>query len=100
MSNVFLIDGNSLATPAITRCGVAGVMRRHVLAVLGKNGLDCEVRDIGRDELAAFDGMLLSNSQFGVLPVRRCGEKDIARNELATRLVELVTASGIREFGS
>lgn len=100
MSNVFLSDGKSLATPAITRCGVAGVMRRHVLAVLRENGLECEVRDIGRDELRSFEGMLLSNSQFGLLPVRRCGERNLGRDEPGERLVDLLAASGIRECAS
>jgi 4-amino-4-deoxychorismate lyase len=98
MSNVFLIDGNSLATPALTRCGVAGVMRRHVLSLLDENGLDCEVRDVGRGELASCDGILLANSQFAVLPIRRCDERRFGPNDLATRVLELVVASGVREY--
>jgi len=98
MSNVFLIDGNSLATPALTRCGVAGVMRRHVLSLLDENGVDCEVRDVGHAEIDSCDGMLLSNSQFAVLPVRRCGKRSLLQNDLATRVLELVAASGIREY--
>ena len=98
MSNVFLIDGNSLATPALTRCGVAGVMRRHVLSLLDEAGLDFEVRDVGRGELDSCDGMLLSNSQFAVLPVRHFGERFYQHNDLATRVLALVAASGIREY--
>ena len=100
MSNVFLIDGNSLVTPAITRCGVAGVMRRHVLAVLSDNELGCDVRDIEHDELDSCDGMLLCNSQFGLLPVQQCGEKRLPRSEITADLVELIEASGIRERSS
>ena len=98
MSNVFLIDGNSLATPALIRCGVAGVMRRHVLSLLDEHGLDCEVRDVGLDELASCDGMLLANSQFAVLPVHLCGERSFGHNDVASRVLELVSASGIREY--
>jgi 4-amino-4-deoxychorismate lyase len=97
MSNVFLIDGNSLATPAVTRCGVAGVMRRHLLSLLEESGFDCEVRDIASDEIDSCAGILLCNSQFGILPVCRCSEKTLAPGELAAQVVLLVAASGIRE---
>jgi 4-amino-4-deoxychorismate lyase len=100
MSNVFLLNGNSAVTAAITRCGVAGVMRRHVLALMDEAGIECAVRDIGREEIEACDGMLISNSQFGVLPVRRCEGTRFGRNELAARLLELVTDSGIREYAA
>jgi 4-amino-4-deoxychorismate lyase len=98
MSNVFLIDGNSLATPALTRCGVAGVMRRHVLSLLNESGLDYEARDIERGEIASCDGMLLANSQFAVLPIRRCEERSFRQNDLITQVLELVAASGIGEY--
>jgi branched-subunit amino acid aminotransferase/4-amino-4-deoxychorismate lyase len=75
-------------------------MRRHVLRVLAENGLDCSVRDIGSDELDEFGGMLICNSQFGVLPVRSCGEKRLPQSKLAGQVAGIVAASGIREYAS
>ena len=97
MSNVFLISGQALVTPAITRCGVSGVMRRHVLALLDGARFDCEVRDVEAAELWAADGVFISNSQFGILPARRCGRYAWQPGENFRRLAELLRESGIVE---
>jgi 4-amino-4-deoxychorismate lyase len=97
MSNLFLIAGQALVTPALTRCGVAGVMRRHVLTLLDSAGIGCSVRDVGVDELWSSDGVFISNSQFGILPVRRCGEHTWPVQEFFRRLAAMVRASGVVE---
>jgi 4-amino-4-deoxychorismate lyase len=98
MSNVFLIDGNSLVTPAITRCGVSGVMRRHVMATVEQAGIDCNVRDIAGAELKSCLGGFLTNSQFGVLPVMQCADRTWRQDELSHRLMRLVADSGVAEY--
>jgi len=97
MSNVFLIDGNSLVTPAITRCGISGVMRRHVLTTAEQADIKCNVRDIAADELSSCQGGFLTNSQFGVLPVNRCGDRSWEQDDLPLHLLHLVTNSGVVE---
>lgn len=97
MSNVFLIDGQSLVTPAITRCGVSGVMRRHVLTLLAEAGIDGEVRDVAIDEMWSCDGVLITNSQFGALPVKRCGDKSWQTGDMTHRIMQLLADSGIGE---
>ena len=97
MSNVFLISGQALVTPAITRCGVSGVMRRHVLTLLDSAGIDCEVRDVDAAELWAADGVFISNSQFGVLPARRCGRHTWQPGQLFRRVAARLRESGIVE---
>ena len=97
MSNVFLISGHALVTPAITRCGVSGVMRRHVLTLVDRAEFDCQVRDVEVDEFWAADGVFISNSQFGILPVGRCGNHTWQRAETFRRLAALLRESGIVE---
>jgi 4-amino-4-deoxychorismate lyase len=97
MSNVFLISGQQLITPAITRCGVSGVMRRHILALLHEAGIECEVRDVDAEQLWAADGVFLSNSQFGVLPARRCGNNDWPIPETFRRIATMLDDSGVHE---
>lgn len=98
MSNVFLIDGNSLVTPAITRCGVSGVMRRHILATVECEGIDCEVRDIPNDELNLCQGGFLSNSQFGALSIGQCGNRRWQQPDLLHRVMNLLFDSGVAEY--
>lgn len=96
MSNVFLLIDNTFVTPAITRCGVSGIMRRKLLETLDAQDADFEVRDVDASELARAQGMMLSNSQFGLLPVVKCmhhewqipGEIRSAMNAVADAGVE------------
>ncbi len=78
MSNVFFVSGKEISTPSLQRCGVAGVMRRHALESLQKNRVAVAIRDIDAAELSACDEVFLTNSQFGVVPVRRCGKQVMA----------------------
>ena len=69
MSNVFVVRAGAVATPSLSRCGVAGAQRARVLQLLGERGVRAEVRDIAYEELAAADEIFLSNSVIGVWPV-------------------------------
>ena len=97
MSNVFLISGQQLITPALTRCGVSGVMRRHLLTLLDNAGIDCQVRDVDVRELWAADGVFISNSQFGILHARRCERHAWQPQDVFHRLRTLLRNSGIDE---
>jgi len=97
MSNVFLIAGQQLITPAITHCGVAGVMRRHVLTLLDEAGIGCEVRDVEAGELWSADGVFISNSQVGILPAMRCGRHAWQPQAVFRELAALLRYSGIEE---
>ena len=98
MSNVFLTDGNSLVTPAITRCGISGVMRRHVMTIVEQAGIECDVRDVASNELKSCRGGFLTNSQFGVLPVNRCADRSWELQDLSRRILQLVADSGVAEY--
>jgi len=69
-ANLFaLIDGR-LVTPALQRCGVAGVARAEVLAQRA-----CEVRDLEMEELLRADEVFLSNSVRGIMAVTVLDER-------------------------
>jgi len=97
MSNVFIVANGFVITPSLERCGVEGVMRRHVIDVLSRNGIDVEVRDVGEAELFGCDEVFLTNSQFGVLPVRRCGEKIWRRHAVTRDVMEKLAANNVPE---
>jgi 4-amino-4-deoxychorismate lyase len=69
MSNVFLRRGSTLMTPALDRCGVAGVMRRWVL----EQAKDLRLRVWqGRLPVEAFrdaEEVFMTNAVVGVVPV-------------------------------
>ncbi|MER0041426.1 aminodeoxychorismate lyase [Pseudomonas sp. MGal98] len=70
-SNLFLVRDGVLSTPALNRCGVAGVMRAELLEQARALGITCQVRDIEMDELLGADEVFLCNSLYGVWPVRQ-----------------------------
>lgn len=65
-ANLFAVSGGVLATPAVDRCGVAGVARAEVLAVWPH----AQARAITLEELRQADELFLSSSVRGILPVR------------------------------
>ena len=70
-SNLFLVRAGRLLTPALERCGVAGVMRGLILDMAAREGIETEVLPLSLDDLLGADEVFLCNSQFGIWPVRR-----------------------------
>ena len=97
MSNVFTISDDSIATPSLDRCGVEGVMRRHVIAALEQRDRLVDVRDISESELLGADEVFLCNSQFGVIPVQRCGQKTWLDHPGTRFVMSVMADAGISE---
>lgn len=70
MSNVFLVEQGRLVTPALTRCGVAGVQRELVLEQGRRAGLEPRVEDVALSRVLCADEVFLTNSLIGIWPVR------------------------------
>lgn len=81
-ANLFIARGGRLVTPALDRCGVAGVAREEILA----HYPDTEVRQIGREELMGAGEIFLSSSVRGILPVRELGGRAFAPGPFARAL--------------
>lgn len=73
-TNLFLVSGGRLLTPAIEHCGVAGVMRAHILQVVAPQlALHSEEIQCERALLSAAQEVFLCNAVIGVWPVRQLG---------------------------
>jgi len=92
MSNVFLRRGSTLMTPALDRCGIAGVMRRWVL----EQAKELRLRVWqGRLPVEAFrdaEEVFMTNAVAGVVPVGRL----IETGRQALRLTSTETAERLR----
>jgi 4-amino-4-deoxychorismate lyase len=73
-TNLFWVTAGALHTPALERCGVAGLTRRKVLALAARLGLKSHVRDASGADLETAEEMFLTNSLVGIWPVAACGE--------------------------
>lgn len=97
MSNVFLVNGGEVATPSLHSSGVEGVMRRHVIETLRAQGIETRIGSVNLDEMDDMDEVFICNSQFGVMPVRRCMESEWAVGEITRTVMAALAESGISE---
>ncbi|HEV2111654.1 MAG TPA: aminodeoxychorismate lyase [Gammaproteobacteria bacterium] len=86
MSNVFASPGEGvLLTPDLSRCGVAGVMRRHILEQAAKSGVTTREVQFTLDELLRAREIFLCNSVMGVWPVVRLAGKAFPTGPMTRR---------------
>lgn len=68
-SNLFLVLDGTLLTPDLSRCGVAGVMRRHVLTLAETLSIPARIGRLDVDTLATADELFVTNASRGIAPV-------------------------------
>jgi 4-amino-4-deoxychorismate lyase len=85
ITNVFVVQGGRVMTPAVDRCGVAGTVRATVLERAHKLGIPAVQAVIGDAELAAAEEVFLTNALIGIWPVTRIGERQLAVGPLTRR---------------
>jgi len=82
MANVFAVADDVLLTPAVDRCGVAGVARAEVLQAFPQT----QISDIALDTLWRADEIFLSSSVRGIVPVSSLGGRAYAPGNITRRL--------------
>ncbi len=70
-SNLWVVKNGCLMTPRLDMSGVAGVMREWLLEELPKHGIKVKEVTIPSRELLSMDEVFLSNSVFGIWPVKQ-----------------------------
>ena len=78
-ANLFAVAGGVPVTPALDRCGVAGVLRAELLQALPR----AEVRDLPLHECLEADELFLCSGVRGILPVQAVADKVFAPGPVA-----------------
>jgi len=86
MSNLFIRVGESLITPDLTRCGVAGVTRQRIIDIAPSLGYNFHILEIDINMLLSADEVIICNSLFGAWQVRQIDETYWPAGILASRL--------------
>ncbi|MGB6145021.1 MAG: aminotransferase class IV, partial [Rhodanobacter sp.] len=81
MANLFAVIDGELLTPAVDRCGIAGVARAEVL-----EAMSARVAEIGLEALAGASELFLSSSVRGIVPVQSLERWTWAPGAVARRL--------------
>lgn len=73
--NLFAIHDATLRTADVSRCGVAGVMRRHVLDLAAGMSLPVEVGRLTVQEVLTADELFVTNASRGIAAVGRLDDR-------------------------
>ncbi|MET0292562.1 MAG: aminodeoxychorismate lyase [Steroidobacteraceae bacterium] len=90
--NVFLWFGDSLVTPRVDRCGIAGVMRAVVLREAARLGLPVQVADLPVSALAQASALFFTNARIGLQFATRLEGLRFERPDALLRLAAAVEA--------
>jgi 4-amino-4-deoxychorismate lyase len=99
MSNLFLVAGDVLVTPAINSCGIAGTVRSRVMEIAAEEGLQVREADIQRSDLEKADAAFLTNALIGVWPVRQFEHIPFDLGRLPGSLIERVRRAAFTPGG-
>lgn len=70
MSNLFFVDQEqSIITPSLDYCGVAGVQRENILSIVDNAGYALKIAEVNLSDLREFSEVFISNSLIGIWPV-------------------------------
>ena len=74
MSNFFAVQDNKIFTPNLSLCGVEGVMRKTVIKAAKEKGYSIYEKDFNKAEVEQADELFLTNSLFGIWPIKIVGK--------------------------
>lgn len=93
MSNVFILENDRLVTPALDRCGVAGVQRARLIGLARSICSGCEIGRISPERLLAAEQVYLVNSVIGAWWVSALEARRWARSPRTPPLIAALRAN-------
>jgi len=96
-SNVFVVAGERMLTPTLDRAGVAGVMRRVVLDMARRNGIEVAETVLEPSCVDEATELFVSNALTGIRPVCRVDSRTLAAGPVTRRLQKLLVDVGVGE---
>jgi branched-chain amino acid aminotransferase len=92
IANIFRIHQNTIYTPPLSEGGVAGVMRKYLLAELPKSGYRVQEKICTPEDLEAASEVFLTNALYGIRWVGRFRNKEYSNN-MVTELYDRMMVS-------
>jgi 4-amino-4-deoxychorismate lyase len=99
-SNLFVVENGALATPRLDNSGVAGIVRSLVLLESAGMGVEATETSICPERLASTDEIFLTNSVFGIWPVRSVSSAGWRRERgpVTTAIMERIARLGVEAW--
>lgn len=92
MSNVFARFDNTLVTPDLSQCGVAGITRQRIIWLASLLDLKVEIKPLPFAKMALADEVIICSSLYGALQVNKVGHKKLPQQNLANHLRSALNA--------
>ncbi len=91
MSNLFVVKDHVLYTDPLQQCGVAGVMREHIIELAQQQGIGVQLQQINQASIETADELFLCNAVIGIWPIREIVNlKHYAVGEVTRQLQVLI----------
>ena len=76
-ANIFARFSNTLITPSLEQCGIAGITRQRIVELASKLTLKTSIETFDLDTLLTADEVIICSSLYGAWQVRSIQEKSI-----------------------
>lgn len=90
-ANIFARFNETLVTPKLDQCGVAGITRQQILSQEAALNLKMSVETISLERLMAADEVIVCNSLFGAWQVRSIPNKKWPQQTLASNICKALS---------
>ena len=85
-ANIFARFGDTLITPNLTQCGVAGITRQRIIDLAHTIPLKISIETFGLENLFTADEIIICSSLYGAWQVKNIQEKLIKTGALAANI--------------
>ena len=85
-ANIFALFGDTLMTPSLHQCGVAGITRQRIIDLAYTLSLKAKIEVIDLPTLLSADEVIICNSLYGAWQVKGIQEKAIKTGVLAANI--------------
>lgn len=90
MSNIFARFGDTLITPDLTECGVAGITRQQIISHAAPLGMHIKVAPLPLAQLLKAEEVIICNSLYGAFQVNKMETNTWKPSNLAKIIRELL----------
>lgn len=87
IANIFFICEGIVCTPNVETGILPGIMRKKVIEIAKKQGIDVKEGFYTKDIIEDSQGAFITNSVLGIMPVKKIGEKEYKLNNKETTLL-------------
>ncbi len=90
MSNLFIVEDDTLVTADLSQCGIKGIMRATVLALAQQLSIPILIERIDINRLRAASACFVTNSLIGLWPVQRLDDINYSQGKITQDLIKLL----------